>query len=267
MIAFKFQEFIAELNAAENIDELIRGNFFRRLNSLKERAQESFFAPLVAATTVESNIIIGNKYLELINQAREEMQMTDILDKFGALHEETISEATGKSYRLAQLLKEKSEKTTSVEATQPEPEPEIAEVETPQPVKPKPEKKITTENKSKLPGKWVSIFAVIGIIVCAALYFGLQPSDSIDNSNIPKAAKVNLENTFLNDYLKSASLSGTMLFCVAKPEWNTLSEDGKKDFLKKILIAGNERGFDKIHLINEQGETVAYADGNRLEVK
>ena len=71
----------------------------------------------------------------------------------------------------------------------------------------------------------------------------------------------------MRDNLKTASLSGKMLFGVTKPEWKTLPEEGKKEFLQKVMAAGDERGFDKIHLIDEQGNTVAYADKSRPEDK
>ena len=63
---------------------------------------------MVAAAAIESNVEIGNCYIELVELARQETQAADLMSKWGALQEEAVSEATAKSYRLAKLLNEKS---------------------------------------------------------------------------------------------------------------------------------------------------------------
>ena len=66
LMVLKFEDFIAEAENAESFDELIRNDFFNRLRRFKESANEHFFAPLVTAAAIESNLRIGNRYVELL---------------------------------------------------------------------------------------------------------------------------------------------------------------------------------------------------------
>ncbi len=107
--AFKFEDFMTEADNAESFDELIRNDFFNRLRLFKESTGEQFFAPLVAATAIESNVRIGNRYVELLNIEREKGEAEKLENKYGFLHDQVISDATSKTLQLVELLKEKKE--------------------------------------------------------------------------------------------------------------------------------------------------------------
>ena len=71
LAAIKFEEFATEADEANNFEELIKNDFFNRLKVFKEETHENFFAPLITATAIESNVRIGNRYLELLLKKRK----------------------------------------------------------------------------------------------------------------------------------------------------------------------------------------------------
>ena len=107
LIALRFEDFITEATVAGNFDELIKNDFFNRLRLFKKETNENFFAPLVVAADIESNIRIGNRYVELLE--KEKSNKTSFEDKYGFLHDQTISDATGKTFQLVELLSRKNE--------------------------------------------------------------------------------------------------------------------------------------------------------------
>ena len=109
LAAFKFQDYISEAKKVEKFDELIKNGFFKRIKSFKKKQQENFFAPLLVAAAIESNVAIGNRYIELITEERKDQDLTRLEDKYGELHDQAISDATSKTLELAELLHDKKE--------------------------------------------------------------------------------------------------------------------------------------------------------------
>lgn len=77
LAAFKFEDFISEVSDVKKFDEFINKGLFKRLKLFKRKIHEKCFAPLLVAASVESNVIIGNRYIEL-TQADE--FMSKVLD-------------------------------------------------------------------------------------------------------------------------------------------------------------------------------------------
>lgn len=107
-IVEKFADFVREADAAGAFDELIDSNFFGRLYKFKESVNENFFAPTVTAAAVESNVRIGNRYVELLNDEKTKGSVAEYGSKYGFSHDQTVSEATGKTLALAELLNQKA---------------------------------------------------------------------------------------------------------------------------------------------------------------
>ncbi len=114
LAAFKFEDFMTEADNAENFDELIRNDFFNRLRIFKESTGEQFFAPLVTATAIDSNVRIGNRFVELLNAEREKGEAEKMENKYGFLHDHVISDSTSKTLQLVKLLNGKKELTEIV---------------------------------------------------------------------------------------------------------------------------------------------------------
>jgi len=165
LIALKFEDFMAETETAENFDELVRNDFFNRVRSFKQSTSEQFFAPLVTAAAIESNVRIGNRYVELLNKEREKGESAKLEDKYGFLHDQIISDATSKTLQLANLLKEKSG-----ESHPPAKQKDTVKTES------KPNNGTIVESGKKEKGgffavnKWLLAAAVIAVIASFSLY-------------------------------------------------------------------------------------------------
>ncbi len=111
----QFDEFTTEANAADNFDALINNNFFNRLRIFKESANEDFYAPPVAAAGIELNVKIGNRYVELLEREREKEGIEAVEHKYGAMDDSAVSETTGRTMSLVELLSRKSSAPESIE--------------------------------------------------------------------------------------------------------------------------------------------------------
>ena len=159
----QFDEFIREADDAQTFDQMINSNFYNRLRLFKESTNEDFYAPLVAAIGIEANVRVGNRYVELLNKEKEAGSVAALEDKYGLAHDQGISEATGKTLSLIELLNRKKPAAppSPVEEdpnTISRPEPLIETAAEPKPVE-------------KIGGKFNKL--LIAAIVITAIIFGI----------------------------------------------------------------------------------------------
>jgi hypothetical protein len=281
LTAMKFEDFMTEAESAESFDELIKTDFFNRLRLFKESTNEVFFAPLITATTIESNIRIGNKYVDLIEIERSKSNAQSLQDKYGFLHDQAISDSTSKTLELIELLKDKV-KESKVEKVQPPADKtaerqyrEISKVTAKKlkpETKPKPETKLKSEKFVKqsqdgffAANKRLIIAAVVIAVISFGLYLGVNFMGA--GSNAPaNAKKVNLENSSLKAYVQSARISEETFYGVTTPAWDDLATQKKEELLKKIYASGGDKGFKKVQLLNKEGKDVGFASAEKTEV-
>ena len=103
--ALKYEDFIQEVENAESFDALIKKDFFRRLKAFKEKTSENFFAPILVSAAIKCNVVVGNRYVELLEEAQEAGK--NLGDKYGEVHDKSISDATSKTVNLINTLREK----------------------------------------------------------------------------------------------------------------------------------------------------------------
>jgi hypothetical protein len=168
--AWHFEEFIREVNTVENFDDLINKNFFNRLRLFKESTNEVFYAPLVAATGIEINVCVGNQYVELLNKEQEKVSADALEDKYGLAHDQAISEASGKTISLIELLGQKKPDAAPAEEKSVNAKNVIAENKKDKAVVPA---KAVVPVKAAAPakagfGKWI-----IAMLVLAAILLGI----------------------------------------------------------------------------------------------
>jgi hypothetical protein len=261
LAAMKFEEFMTEAERSDNFDELVNNDFFNRLRLFKENTNELFYAPLVAATAIECNIRIGNKYVDLIDDQREKANTDQFQDKYGFLHDQAISDATSKTLQLVELLKER------VEEVEPEDE-QINENIQQNPigeyVKREAEIKKAAKLKKKVGkgtfavNKFLLAATIVVTLLSAVLYFGVNSyTDSQAVSSNVK--KVNLDNSSLSEFIESARISTESFYGITTPAWENLTNEKKEENLTKIYALGTEQGFTKVFLINKEGKTVGTA--------
>lgn len=286
LAALKFEDFMAECEAATHFDELVKTDFFNRLRLFKESTNEVFFAPLVTVAAIECNTRIGNRYVDLIQAERTKNNGADLKDKHGFLHDQAISDATSKTFQLIELLKEKAAIPKSAKLEEPKKtagkhaketfseKAESAAARTSVSA-PKKETKIeysraAVKNEEKSSGglltinKWLLAVIIFVVASSAAFYFYVDRAGNADASTNGK--KVNLQNSSLKEFLESARISGETFHGVTLPAWEILTNEKKEETLKKIFSIGTDKGYSKVHLINKDGKSVGSASAEKIEV-
>lgn len=260
LITLKFEEFMTEAESAESFDELIKTDFFNRLRNFKESTHENFFAPLVTATAIECNVRVGNRYIDLIQAAKENINKEILEDKYGFLHDQAISESSSKTLQLIQLLNKE------FEIPEPETEelPETIVVSAPAQTVKKP--KIEQKTSAYKVNKWLLAATILIVIVNIALYYWMGSEAEIQKTQAT-VERVNLENSVLRDFIKEARISEGTFFGVVQSNWSELSLEKQEEVLKLTLSTGNGKGFTKVHLLDKNGRTVGFADENGIKTQ
>ena len=80
------------------------------------------------------------------------------------------------------------------------------------------------------------------------------------------AQEVDLSNSELDAHLSQAKASKETLYAVTEPSWDAMTDEEKKEFLKKVVGFAEDKGMQKVNLLNYKGRTVAFSDKNRFEV-
>lgn len=239
LTAFKFEDFVVEANKVKTFDELIRNGFFKRIKNLKEKLQENFFSPLLVAVAVECNVLIGNRYVDLIHAEQKKAAERNASRKSRKSQEnpaEIISKPEGAS--LADL-----ESMTSGGIA-----------------------KMLLDGKRK----WFTIAALASVLLTVSLFtFGAFTGKKAELAESPFSkggAAVNLEKSSFNSYIKSARIKGDMFFGTTTTAWDNLPYSKKEEMMKKLQLAGTERGYSQVQLLNPKGESVGFGSESGVNV-
>ncbi len=262
----KFEDFMTEVETADSFDELLRNDFFNRLHIFKESTTEQFFIPLVTATAIESNIRIGNRYVELLQKEREKGAGEKLENKYGFLHDQVISDATSKTLQLVEVLNAKNEQNKSTE----ESEVTGKSLDTSENIQKKAKLENAKAKAEQKPKRWYSVnkwllIATILAVISSVAIFVWSNSGVIDKTS-QDVKIVNLENSSLKDFLKDARINNDKFYAVVLPSWDSAKREKKEEILQKILTAGTEKGYKTVFLLNNQGIAVGFASEEKVEV-
>lgn len=111
--------------------------------------------------------------------------------------------------------------------------------------------------------KFLFFAAVLTFTLVGGLYVWLEFYAPAMKSS-PSVRKVSLEGNPLREYFKTARINKETYFAVVEPTWNGLSKDVREDILKKTLNEGTEQGYTKIHLLDKEGKTIAFASAEGI---
>ena len=213
---------------------------------------------------IESNIRIGNRYIELLEFEKIKGNSISLENKYGLTYDHAISEATGKTFALGELLNQKAA------VSPPNQEKAVAANEL-KAAEEKIEPAATSEAKEigglAKSNRWLIALAAIALLLFSIIYFGSKSSsDSVEavQTEMPVTLpKMNLEDTILIDYLQEADIQNATLNGIILPAWSELTEDKKKDVLKQMLKLGDAKGYTKIQLVDKENKLIASAaNGN-----
>ena len=274
LTALSFEDLSIEAENASTFDQLIESDFFGRLRMFKESVSELFYAPQVTAAAIECNIRIGNAYVELIDRERRKLDAPSVQSKYGDLNDQTISEATGQTLQLVDLLRELSQgidetETESVQGEyQTEYEPLLPVSPDPKRVKKKdagPSFLARMKANAFSVNRWFLAVAILLISASIGLYVwaNYYVSDNITTAGVKV---VSVETSNLKDFVKTARVSGEIFYAQMLPSWDRLSKEKRQEFLQLVLKVAREKGCNQVNLISSDGKMVGYASPTRLEV-
>ena len=253
-----FQERIAEAEAAETFEQLIQNSFFDKVHEFKEATGEMFFTPEIVGATIDCNVRIGNKFVDLMGIERQKANPLTLEQRYGYEYDQVVSDAAGKTFQLVELLK-----SLPIADAQP------GDAANPRPgVQSAPTKK-TKEEKDRSSlfkvNKWLLIATIVAVAISTGLYFwSNQPSADMQSAEV--AADVNLDGTPFKDYLRTGRATPQTFYAITLPSWDELTEDQKKDILRQALEFANKNGQKQVQLINVRGRNVAYASEKKVEI-
>ncbi len=276
LTAASFEDFGKEAVAAIEFDELIRSDFFNRMRFFKESITELFFAPVVTAAAIESNITIGNVYIELIEREKERSNAASVHDKYSYVDERAVSHATGRTLEMVDLLRERSleleeDELVVEEKNEVEEVKEVVEtIEIAVPEKAKPKTAVWSlknlvgfdllgMNRALVAVCVLLIISSVGLYVWANYFIEDAPTaTSVRNFDIANS-------TFMGE-LKVARVSGENFYGVLLPTWETMTKERQQNLLERIHQAGPANGWSRVNLMNGAGKTVAYSTPTRIEL-
>lgn len=273
LTALSFEDLAIEAENADSFDRLIENDFFGRLRMFKESIAELFYAPQVAAAAIECNIRIGNAYVDLIDRERQKIDLDSLRLKYGE-HDVTVSEVTGKTLELPDLLRQLGE-TIPDES----PRPVAQSVETPAeplgaPDKSRAQKGEAAENTRRAGissalgniNKWILVFASVMIAASAGLYLWANLAAEGKQPTTAGVKTYDVGNTTFADHVKTVRISGDMFYAQMSPSWDTLPKEKRLEILQRIYKTARESGASQVTLISLEGKNAGYASAARMEV-
>jgi len=264
-----FEDFAKEAMAAKEFDELIRSDFFSRIRLFKESITELFFAPVVTAAAIESNITIGNVYIKLIEREKERSNAAIVHDKYSYVDETAVSDATGRTLELIDLLRDRSLEfeEDEIDAVAEEVT-ETIEIPAPKTAIPETAGRVRTKlrrfdflgmNRALVAICVLLIISSVGLYVWANYFIEDAPAlTSVRNFDIANSP-------FMGE-LKVARVSGENFYGVLLPTWETMTKQRQQDLLQRIHQAGPTNGWSRVNLMDGAGKTVAYSTPTRMEL-
>lgn len=275
LTGLSFDDLAVEAESASNFDHLIESDFFGRLRLFKESINELFYEPSVVVSAIESNVRIGNAFVNLLIKERQKAEAADIQLKYGEFNEQSgsVSDAAGRTLELGGLLNALSDEVLQAQdnaqnETESTDADSVATVTVPVPTKAKKARSPFVErliDNVKNVNRWLVGACLALLLASAGLYVW---STYIIESEVSTAGvvKVNLENSPLNEHIKTGRISRGTFYGLLQPSWDALPKEKREEFLQIVLQQGAEKGFTQVSLITKDGKPAGFATATKIEV-
>ena len=244
-----------EAEFADSFQDLVGDDFFRRLREAKESAGADTFVPEVAATLVELNVFVGNRFAELFEKEQRKTPVPELAARFGFVCEENVSRLVGQTMPSAERLCRSASKLTPSQTS------------------------IAAERKRRSRAGFIKrmrtmftispwLFAVLLVVVLSAvaIYFGTKQM-ILEGDESVAVKRVNLDSTTLKTFMTNARITGETFTATVTPEWNALDGEARADVVRKLQRIGVDKGFIYVRLTDALGATVAVGRPDGVEIK
>lgn len=271
LAVLSFQDLSLEAEKATEFDELIKSDFFNRLRLFKESIADLFYAPSVTVAAIESNVRVGNVYVELIDRERRRSSAASVHEKYSFVDDATVSDATGRTLDLFDVLRQRPEALQSEPVIEPRVEEHVPNEEVAKSANGSKDVKV---RRKWLPNigldnlgvsKWLLVAGTLLIAVSVGLYiwanfFIVEPPSSAGVTNY------DLTSSPFREDLKLAKVSGETFYGVLQPSWETMTKEKQQELVQKIYQTGAGKNWMKVNLMNSQGKTVAFMSATRSDI-
>lgn len=250
----------ATADAANTIDEVLASGIFESVRSLKQQSGEYFMVPEVLAAAIDTNIHLGNRFVELAEASRKLSSVDEIEERFGDQYDHLISTATGKTYLLSDLVSGDAGHARDRINVKFTPAARDEKIET--------TKSVSTVKSSFLAlriNKWLLLLATIMIGVSLGLYFWADQMVESNKASII-AEEIDLAGTDLAPHLGKAKVTKDTFYGLTEPTWDSLTEAEQKQITSRAFQLAKQRNLSKVSILNYRGRTVAFATANGVEV-
>lgn len=260
--ALRFADFIEEARKADSFEDLAKNDFFNRVRALKSSISDKFFSPFIVASVIESNIKIGNRYVELIDIEREKNESEALWEKYGVVIDQALSESSSKTMQLVELLNERAAEEGGA--------PENQRIKYGDRVQAK-AKKSSNQRKSAVGrllatlgiSNWLLAATVLTFVCTGGLYVWVEYFAPKMVAS-PKVQSVELENTSLRPFLKAAKVHEDTFYGFTEPSWSSLNTEKKQEILKLVLSTGKEKGYKKVQFMDAEGRNNGFASADKI---
>ncbi len=274
LTGLSFDELAIEAENASSFDQLIESDFFGRLRLFKDSISELFYAPTVTVSAIESNVRIGNAYVNLIVKERQKLDAASIQSKYEDFNGQSVSDAAGRSLNLPELLNGLTDEALKAKELADEETESDTVKETLDFDEAKPASK-TVKARSPLAqtlidgvlgiNRWILIVGAVMIVASGGLY--IWSSYIVDETvSTAGVTAVDLEVSGLSEHIKIGKISGDRFYGVLLPSWDALPKEKRQEYLQKVLQIGAEKGYKQVDLITKDGKSAGFASSTRLEV-
>jgi hypothetical protein len=257
-----FFAFAAEAEAAKSLDELVSGNLFERIREAKESMGDMFYVPEVLAAAIDCNCRIGNRFIDLVRSERSVSSVENIETKYGYSFDKIVSNATGKTIEVIELLKSANDHASKINENEAG---SSAGRTLQEPARTKPAQPASTRAMILGVNKWLVAATIAVSVISGGMYFWAEQYES--QQTISSVAKqISLDNSGLGDYLRTARGTKETFYGVTLPNWDDLPESQRKKALETAREFSSGLGYKKVQFVNIKGRTVGFASKDRVEV-
>ena len=272
LTGLSFEDLAIEAENAASFDQLIESDFFGRMRLFKESISELFYAPTVIAAAIESNIRIGNAYVNLIVRERQKMDAASIQMKYGDFDGQSVSDAAGRTLDLIELLSvltdEVIKEDESAYDTEEEAATETIDLDVGQTkvaaVKERPPFVDNLIHGVLSINRWILIAGFVGIFISGSLYVW---STSLTDEKVSTAGVTTVElSGVLAEHIKSGKITDDTFYGLLLPSWDNLTKEKREEYLQKVYQLGAEKGYKQVNFTSKEGKPAGYAIATKIEV-
>ncbi len=260
----RFNDLVKHFESLGSFDELLNADVFNTVRQNKEECGELFYVADIASAAIDCNIRLGNRYVDLLLKEKETVGPETIEEKYGYANDQIVSNAAGKTLLLVDLLKTRPEDQEFPEVEAPVFEQESFD-------RPRFDVFAQTEEVEKRGfsifgiNRWLIVATIVVAIASGGIYLWAEKFAG-QSSAVAVAKEMDISSTDLKEHLRTVRGSKETVYGVTQPSWDALSEEEKKQFLKKVFDFAQKNGYVKVNLLNYKARTVAYASKDRFEL-